>query len=296
MELHETNLLTQIRNNRDFLTPKQRVVGDFIMRNYRALAYVTLAELAKMAKTGQGTIVRFAETLGYKSFSGLQAALRDEIENMAPKTLDVFSSCYGKKGEQGALDTIFELEQSIMNETRMQIKTDEFSHAVEKLAFAPALVIVATGSNAFLAEYAGFFLKILRENVKVVKRFDIDDVQSLWDQPEGAVALLFSFPRYPKHTQSILELLVKKNIEVIGISDSIASPIVDRSNQFFVVPQKFLSFMDPYAAVVSLVHALLYGVYLSNRDNSRVRVNTYNEVLRSEKLFVRDDIDIPDLR
>lgn len=295
MKQEENGLLCRIRKKRDLLPPKQRKLGDFIIRNYRSLAYVTLAELSIITNTGHGTIVRFAEAVGCKGFSGFLDELRNEKETETSKTLEVFYSRSGGKGEVSPLDAIFELEQSIINETHALIKADELSHAVDKLIHSPSVIIAATGSNAFLAEYAGFFLKVLRSNVEIIKKFDIEEMQSIIDKPEKSVALVFSFPRYPNHTQSIIELLVKRKIEIIGISDSIASPIADKSDSLFVVPQKFLSFIDPYAAVLSLVHALLYAIYAADRVNCRERIKKYNEELTDENLFVRKDVGIMDL-
>lgn len=292
----DASLLALISSKSELFTPKQRVVAEFIMRNYRSLAYVTLSDISKMAKTGQGTVVRFAETLGYKSFSRLQLALREEIENASPKTLEVYSSCSLKEGRQSVFDRIFELEQSVLNETYQLINSDDFSLAIDMLASAPAIVIAATGSNSFLAEYVGYFLSVMRKNVSILKRADIKEMQAVWDLPEGTASLVLSFPRYPRHTQTILDLLKKKQFGIIGISDSIASPIASASKPFFIVPQKFLSFIDPYSAVMSLLHSLLYGVYQRDRDTCRERIDIYNEVLKAEKFFVLEDVHVPDLK
>jgi len=235
------------------------------------------------------------ENVGCRGFSGLLDELRNEKDMLYPKTLDVFHSRSAGESDQCPLDAIFELEQSIIDETRTLIGEKELSAAVDKIVRSQSVIIAATGSNAFLAEYAGFFLKVLRRNVEIIKKFDIEEMQSIIDKPEKSVALVFSFPRYPNNTQSIIELLYKRKIETIGISDSIASPIADRSDCLFVVPQKFLSFIDPYAAVLSLIHAVLYGVYLADRANCSERIKNYNEVIEGENLFVRKDVGIMDL-
>ena len=58
-------LLERIRSKYELFSPAQRVVGSYILSSYKSLAYVTLAELARLTSTGQGTVVRFAQDLGY---------------------------------------------------------------------------------------------------------------------------------------------------------------------------------------------------------------------------------------
>ncbi len=238
------SLFDNIRSKYDLLSPKQKVVGGYIMSNYKSLAYVNLAELAKLTETGQGTVVRFAQTLGYCGFSSLKTALRDAIEKSSPRTLEIFSM--KKNGHPITLfDTVFEMERSVMDETYELIRNRDYSKAVKILAAAPAVIVVGTGSNSFLAEYAGYFLGTMKENVWVVKNTDISDINTLLDAPKGAVALVMSFPRYPLKTQTILEILSKKGCSIIGVSDSISSPITEYSDPLFIVPQKFVSFIDP---------------------------------------------------
>lgn len=287
------SLFDNIRSKYDLLSPKQKVVGGYIMSNYKSLAYVNLAELAKLTETGQGTVVRFAQTLGYCGFSSLKTALRDAIEKSSPRTLEIFSM--KKNGHPITLfDTVFEMERSVMDETYELIRNRDYSKAVKILTAAPAVIIVGTGSNSFLAEYAGYFLGTMKENVWVVKNTDISDINTLLDAPKGAVALVMSFPRYPLKTQTILEILSKKGCSIIGVSDSISSPITEYSDPLFIVPQKFVSFIDPCAAVMSILHSILYGIYMSDKNSCKKRMEARNELFAEQKLFVSGNVNLPD--
>lgn len=287
------SLFDNIRSKYDLLSPKQKVVGGYIMSNYKSLAYVNLAELAKLTETGQGTVVRFAQTLGYCGFSSLKTALRDAIEKSSPRTLEIFSM--KKNGHPITLfDTVFEMERSVMDDTYELIRNRDYSKAVKILAAAPAVIVVGTGSNSFLAEYAGYFLGTMKENVWVVKNTDISDINTLLDAPKGAVALVMSFPRYPLKTQTILEILSKKGCSIIGVSDSISSPITEYSDPLFIVPQKFVSFIDPCAAVMSILHSILYGIYMSDKNSCKKRMEARNELFAEQKLFVSGNVNLPD--
>ena len=256
------SLFERIRSGSDKLSPAQKKVCGYILSHYRSLAYVTLAELARLTSTGQGTVVRFAQALGYGTFSNLQRALREEIEKSAPRSLEIYSSKGADNEDNSPFDIVFEMERSLMDETHSLINKEDFDHATKILSEAPGLVVSATGSNSFLADYAGYFLGTMKENVAVVKGTDLSDMNVILDAVEGTVGFVFSFPRYPIKTQTIISAMKEKGIRIIGISDSIASPIADCCSPFFMVPQKFMTFMDPCAAVMSLIHSILYGVWM----------------------------------
>ncbi|WP_302806009.1 MurR/RpiR family transcriptional regulator [Cloacibacillus porcorum] len=286
----EGGLLTAIRGKRAALSPRQAAVADYILKNYQNMAYVTLAQLAKEAGSGHGTIVRLAESLGYPSFSAMQAALRAEIERAKPQRLAGFSP-RSKHGTR-VYDTVFELEDAIMREAHAMIDAEEFELAAALLAEAPSVVVAASGSNAFLGDYAAYFLSVLRGGVINVKVPDMAEIENICDRPAGSAALVFSLPRYPRAAQEITELLHSRGIKIIGISDALNSPIADRCDILFVVPQRYLSFIDPCAAVMSLVHSLLYGVYLKTRESGRARLDIFDRSLKN--LFVRADVSAPD--
>ena len=287
-------LFDNIRSKFDLLSPKQKVVGSYILSNYKSLAYVNLDELAKFTGTGQGTVVRFAQTLGYCGFSSLKTALRDVIEKSSPRTLEIFSLKKKDDHPSTPFDTVFEMERSVMDETYELIRHKDFSKAVKTLSEASSVLIVATGSNSFLAEYAGYFMGTMKENVLIVKNTDMSDINTLLDASKGTAALVMSFPRYPLKTQTILEILSRKGCPIIGVSDSISSPITEYSDPFFIVPQKFVSFIDPYAAVMSILHSILYGIYMSDKNSCRKRMEARNEIFAEQKLFVSGNVNLPD--
>ena len=295
MENVPLSLLERIRSGSGSLSPAQRVVSDYILSSYKSLAYVTLAELARLTSTGQGTVVRFAQALGYGSFSNFRSALREEIERGAPRSLEIYSSKSANAEDAAPFDIVFEMERSLMDETYSLIKKEEFNAAVMLISDAPALIVAASGSNSFLAEYAGYFLGTMKENVSVIKENDLRGMNILLDAPPGTAALVFSFPRYPIKTQSVVKVMRERGIRILGISDSQASPIAEYCDPLLKVPQKFMTFMDPCAAVMSLVHSILYGVWLRDRERCRDRIEARKRLFEGEKLFVSENISLPDL-
>jgi hypothetical protein len=55
---------------------------------------------------------------------------------------------------------------------------------------------------------------------------------------------------------------------------------------------QFITFIDPLASAMALVHSLLIGVFLRDPEHSRRQVKIFEEFWKENRLFLRKDIDI----
>ena len=62
------------------LTPKSRIIGDFVKENPRKAIFMTVAELARACDVSEATVVRFVAQLGYDGYSDFQQSLRDFVD------------------------------------------------------------------------------------------------------------------------------------------------------------------------------------------------------------------------
>src|SRR6266545_4472834 len=57
-------------------SPKQKILIDFLHRNYQKVAFANITELARETKVSEATIVRLAHMLGVDGYPSLQRAVR----------------------------------------------------------------------------------------------------------------------------------------------------------------------------------------------------------------------------
>ena len=62
-------LLDRIAKFQDELTPKSRIIGDYVKENPRKVVFMTVAELAKSCEVSEATVVRFVGHLGYEGYA-----------------------------------------------------------------------------------------------------------------------------------------------------------------------------------------------------------------------------------
>jgi DNA-binding MurR/RpiR family transcriptional regulator len=290
-----SSLLELIKEKGNTLPPKQYELARFIVNNYTSLAYANTVELARMASVSEATIIRLSYSLGFKGFPDLQQAIRELIHESGAGSLNRYELGSLEDLKECAFCFTFELEKRILEETYASIDKASFESAVGMICDAPCVVVVGVSFNESLAHYAGNYLHVIKENVRIITDLGAREYQVLQEIPKGTVGLVYSFPRYPRKTQSVVGLLQKKKVPMIGITDNVLSPIASQVEKLFLVPQQFITFIDPYAAVMALTHSLLLGVFMKDPEKSRRRVRDYDRFLKSENVHLKDSVDISDL-
>lgn len=297
---NEKNLLQRIGERFDTFSPKQRILAKYILENYLEMAYATVADFAHRARVSETTVVRFVYSLEFESFSDFMGELREEIENAKSNrnaSLDKYSFDKGNYiFPEDTMRAIFSLEISVMEETLLRNPIELFAKAVDKLYASSMILIVGCEANKCHSQATYFALDVLRPNVKVIEKFNLTTKGFIESIPKNTVCIVISTPRYPCETQSILAELrdCAHTPFVIGITDSILSPIVPYSDLVFQVPEKFATFIDTNAAYMSLIHAIAFGLYLKNPNLAKKRVEKYDLFVKRHNFYVRDYLDLID--
>lgn len=73
-------LLQRLSANRADLTPKARVIADYILDNPRKVIFMTTKELSRATRVSEATVVRFVGQLGYGGYGDFLQELRDIID------------------------------------------------------------------------------------------------------------------------------------------------------------------------------------------------------------------------
>ncbi|MCF7936128.1 MAG: MurR/RpiR family transcriptional regulator [Synergistales bacterium] len=258
------------------------------------MAFLNATALAAKAGVSESTVTRLAYSLDYGGYAGLQAAIQEMFKSEI-HSLERFPLEQQENGDR-LWHRVVAMERSIIDEMLEGMKEADFESAVELLFRADEVVVVGTEFNHVVAEYAAVYMNVIRKKVHRVTTLDAKAFNAMRDfSGENAVALVYSFPRYPRRTQEVLSLLSEQGVPVVGVSDTVFSPIAEYCTHLFVVPQKFITFIDPYAGAMALTHALLTALLMKDKEYARKRVREYDAFLESQGSYLLEEVDIVDL-
>ena len=275
------------------LSPRQLKLARFIHANPHGVAFMNSVELSKAAGVSNPTVIRLAYRLGFSGFPEFQKALQKAAEKKID-SLERFSGD-AASGEEELFQKVLSLEFHVLREMKERLSEEAVSRAVALLENPGEVFVVGLLANTCLAEYLAYFLPISRENVHVLKDFGHEAYGKVRAAEPGAVAVIYSFPRYPAGTQSLGKLFRKQGIPVIGITDSGMSPLAPLADVLLEAPMKFITFIDPCGGAFAMTHALLTAFYMKNPGKMRRKLREFEEFAAERDLFERKDIDIVEL-
>jgi DNA-binding MurR/RpiR family transcriptional regulator len=164
----------RIRQERPGMSKSFAKLADFLLDSYIESAFMTASELAHRLDLDAATVVRFAQTLGYKGFPHLQREIRQRVLNdllVRPVQAKVAESVPGVVANAMA-ELSFALEQ-----TRMSLDTEALANLVEQIGAARRIILLAENPAQAAAynlvhflEQGGFPIYIARSGVADLAR------------------------------------------------------------------------------------------------------------------------------
>ena len=262
------------------------------------LAYTTLTQLAKLSEVSETTVVRFVSKLGYKGFPEFKDGLRDYIETSTAKKaklrrFDIQDGNY--EFPRDICKAIFALEAQVMQNTLTKMDMSDHEKAVNMLYEAPDVYVVGCGANTCCSQAMGFVLQVIRPNVHIIEHLDLPERSIIRSARKGSVAVVFTTPRYPSLTQKIANMLNNQGIAIIGVSDSLLSPIVPYCKIFFQIPEKYVAFTDTNAAYMALIHSFAFALNYKDKKKARAMIADYNDFVQNYDYYEHGDFELVEL-
>ena len=248
------------------LSKGQKKIADYVTENIEKAAYMTASKLSQNAGVSEATVVRFAEKLGFDGYPDFQKNVLSYAKGKLT-SLQRMELSYEKIGDGNVLGRVLKSDIMHIEKTLENIDETEFERAAEAISSAKRIYITGVRSAAALAEFAGFYLHLIFDNVRLIKSTGGDDLfEQIMNIGEGDVFIGISFPRYSKNTIKALEYAKRAGAAVIGITDSKNSPVSHIADCCLLAECDTTSFADSLTAPISLINALIAQVGLKNRE------------------------------
>jgi DNA-binding MurR/RpiR family transcriptional regulator len=255
------DVMTELQRNYADLTQAQKRIAEAIVDNPEFVAFATVDKLSARLGIASSTIVRFAYRLGLDGYPELQERVRVLVRSRLRGAGDAGDdSSVAHLGESTAAASLRHDLDNLRN-TVSELDAATLDKAVDVICRARRVFFTGGLASGPLAEYTAHTFNRLRGGAQVLGLGDTA-AEILGLTPEDAL-VVFSFPPYASQTLQILDAARKRGVVVVGITDSLISPLgkVDvtlTSRVSGVGPQN--SLVGPLA----IINVLLNGVAAKN--------------------------------
>ena len=159
------------------------------------------------------------------------------------------------------ISTVFHTDMEKLRQTEETISREEFTAAVNAILKAKRIYILGVRSVAPLANFLGYYLNYMFNNVHVISGFSAGEMfEKIAGVNADDVVVAFSFPRYSASTTKGARYCRSAGAKVIGITDSKLSPLGANSDHVLIAKSDMVSLVDSLVAPLSLVNALVVAI------------------------------------
>ena len=254
------DVLFLIESKRSSMSKGQRRIADYIATEYDKAAFMTAAKMGKTVDVSESTVVRFAVSLGFEGYPEMQKAMQEMVLNRltSVQRLEVAND---RIGDHDVLSAVLQSDMDKLRRTEETLDRAAFQKAVDAIVDARRVLILGVRSTAPLAQFLGYYLRYLSDSVHIVTA---SGAGAMFEQIVGVNAddavIAFSFPRYSSTTVKGAQYCRSAGATVIGITDSMISPLAENCDHVLLAKSDMLSLVDSLVAPLSLVNALIVGV------------------------------------
>ncbi len=259
------DLIRRLNQSGKRLSKGHRRIAEYIVEHYDKAVFMTASRLGEKVGVSESTVVRFASALGYEGYPQLQRALQELVRHRltAVQRFEMASDI----DQSEVLRTVLRADMQNIRTTLEDIDTVSFDDVIDRVLEARNIYVMGVRSAAPLAQFLGYYLNFIFDNVRIVGESAVDVFEQISRVNEKDMLIGISFPRYSTRTLEAMAFAKARGAQVVAITDGPMSPLLSQSTLSLTARTDMASFVDSLAAPLSVVNALVVAVGLRRRED-----------------------------
>ena len=254
------DILSVLQEKAPGFSKGQRRIAQYITESYDKAAFMTANRLGKTVGVSESTVVRFAVDLGFDGYPSMQKAMQEMVLNRLTSVQRI-EVANDRLGDQDVISMVLHSDMEKLRQTEETIDRDQFAAAVNAILKAKRVYILGVRSVAPLANFLGYYLNYMFNNVHVVSGFSAGEMfEKIVGVNSEDVVIAFSFPRYSSSTTKGAQYCRSAGATVIGFTDSKLSPLGQCCDYTLIAKSDMVSLVDSLVAPLSVVNSLIVAI------------------------------------
>jgi len=254
------DILDILKERQPTFSKGQRAIAKYILEDYDKAAFMTANRLGKTVGVSESTVVRFAVDLGFDGYPSMQKAMQEMVLNRLTSVQRI-EVANNRIGDQDVVSMVVHSDMEKLRQTGETLSREEFNAAVNAILGGKRIYILGVRSAAPLAEFLGYYLNYMFNNVHVITGCGTSEMfEKIVGINANDVVIAFSFPRYSSATTKGAQYCRSTGATVIGITDNRESPLGQSSDHVLCAKSDMVSLVDSLVAPLSVVNALIVAV------------------------------------
>jgi len=281
------DMIDRLNQSGKRLSKGHRKIAQYIVEHYDKAVFMTGSKLGECVGVSESTVVRFASAMGYEGYPQLQRSLQELVSHRL--TANQRFEMSTEIDPREALGVVLKSDMQNLRATLEQMDANVFEDVVKRLLSAKAIYVMGLRSAAPLAQFMGYYLNYIFDDVHLVSPGATDVVGLISKLKENDVLVGISFPRYSSRTLEAMRFAKRCGAQVVAITDGPMSPLADIADATLTARTDMASFVDSLAAPLSLINALLVALGLNRKDALKEHFRQLESIWETYEVYLEEE-------
>ena len=281
------DVIEELRRRYDRLTQSQKRIAEYIVEHSQAVAFSTVDQMAAQLDVNPSTIVRFTYRLGLNGFPDLQERMRELVRGQLSRTGDPINESQAANHLDGtSFGASLSHDWQNLHRTIAGLNADAFGRAVNIIARARRVYVVAGFSTFPVAQYFALVLDRLRSDISLLASHDAFATPRLVEMKAEDCVLAFTFPRYASATHRVVMWAKDNKAKVIAVTDSPISAVGQVADVVLLAASAGTGMQNSMVAPMAVANALLNGVAAAKGTTALERYSQHDRLMNRWDAFL----------
>ena len=276
--------LRQILTKVNSLNGAQKRLGHYLQTDSSAFLLSNVSDLARAVGVSKATVVRFAQSLGYKGFPEFKRDIQQEMRRKL-RAADRMEETFAELGnDENIFAKLIKRDIQLLEETLQAASFPDFHKAVEIILRARKVFLVGLNASMALAYLLHFRLvRVKKETHWIFLTGGTSLLEQLAFMDGTDVLIAIDFLQVPREVQTALQHAKKVGSPILGITDFPTSPIARAADVCLYAKRGLHTTVNSLTPAFSLVNALAIAVVWAKKADSIKALTDLDELLEGQR-------------
>lgn len=281
----KSNVLTVLKQEATHMTPTQRKVADYILKNPIDSSFLTLDQLSGIVGTSTTTVMRLCFKLGYTGYTEFQKDLQELLrDRVAPTTRLEINK---KNLEQSSiLAKCAETQVHNLKTTIDFLSEESINKCLALIQKASNIYIIGMRSSFAIAYHLYYELNQILGNCKLLKTDSGDNVDTILNITSSDLVIAITLPRYSRATVELMKIAKDFNPKIIAITDGYNSPLAPLADTVLPCSFRSLAFHNSIIGPIFLVDFLITAIAIKEPVKTKDRLDAAELILKQLDIHI----------
>lgn len=278
------NLLAERIKNTE-LTKKQRIIGDYFIKNQERIGNLSALDIANEIGVSDASIIRFSKAIGFEGYADLKNKIYDMlVENSSNKIplTERMRINYEKLKDGNVTEQFIQKIQDNISDVFSHNSLEDFETIANAMVKGKRRYVIGLRGCKGTAIGFGRLLSFMMPNVTAIIDSECTSISLIQDLEEGDVVLMFVFSRFYKIDLEYLKYAKKNGAQIYLVINDVASILSSYADDILIVPTDSMNFFHSTTALNVITEYLL--TLISRKCEFKERIDTRDQITEDQRL------------